>query len=193
MINLFLPNKTTFIFIAILLVIIFILTFVSLLFSPSQPTPQATPSPFINPSQTTINNLPEASISSLTEPSPETVYSPEVLEQDYQRLNANIPLTTSDSDIRNRLITSLNNQSGTLSQTQNYNISYIKTRDIFLVEITSTNANQAKSEALNWFFSQGLSTQGICNLPVSIYLSLTIKQSLAGENETFNPMPEGCQ
>ena len=171
-----------------LMALIFVLAIISLLSSPSQ-TEQPTLSP--SPSSEVTNNLPESFL--FPDPSPEKVYSPEVLEEDFKRLNSPTPLDQSDAQIRNRLISTLEGQSGFLQQASDYNIKYIKTRNIFMIEILSTNSDQAKVAALDWFKSQGLSTQGTCNLPVSIYLNSTVKEQLKSQNQTFNPIPEGCQ
>lgn len=191
MINFFIPSKKTLILIAGLFVLIVVFAILSLFQSPPpRETLIPSPSPYL-PSPQVINNFPDASL--LPEPSPELVYSPEVLEQDFERLNAGIPLDQSDAQIRSLFISRLEGQSGFLQQTPAYNIKYIKTRNIFMVEILSADAGQAKTQALDWFKSQGLSTRGICNLPVSIYLSREAKNQLESQNQTFNPIPEGCQ
>lgn len=191
MIKLFIPGKTTLILIAGLAVLIIILTITTLLTSPQNPLPQPSPISTSRPSENFLNNFPDASIE--PDSSPNLVYNPTQLQKDYERLNADIPLVPSDSQIRNRLVTSLNNQSGVLQKTPEYNIKYVKSRDIFMIEIISENTSGAKSEAINWFKTEGLSTEGICNLPVSIYLNADTRDALANQNQTFNPIPEGCE
>lgn len=184
MINLFIPSKKTLFLIGFLVFFIIVLTIITALSSPPAQTPQPSPSPT---SLAPTTNLPDIS------PIPDIVYNPTILEKDYERLNADVPLSNSDSQIRSRLIASLNNQSGILEQTPDFTIKYIKSRDIFMVEISSQRINPAKTESLEWFSDQGLSTEGICNLPVSLYISLEVRDYLAGQGLTFDPIPEGCQ
>ena len=61
------------------------------------------------------------------------------------------------------------------------------------VEITTTNIDQAKAEAVAWFVSHGLSQTGICDHPVSFMLNYNIADELQGSSIIFNPLPPDCQ
>lgn len=188
--NLFLPNKKVLFLVIGLVFIIILLTALALLTPSGSPETQPQPSSQIpifspNPSITTFP-LPSPQI-------PEIAYSPDQLEQDYERIINKQPLSQSDSQIRTRLIASLNNQSGYLEETSEYRIEYVKAPNLFMVEILSNDAAQAKEASLNWFKEQGLSDSGICNLPVSIYLSSEVSQSFSSQNQKFDPIPEECQ
>lgn len=82
--------------------------------------------------------------------------------------------------------------SGILNTSPNIRIEYINAADEFKVEILTTHILQAKSEAVIWFRSQGMSQEGICNLPVSFYLNKSVANQLRNSNITFNPLAEGC-
>lgn len=84
------------------------------------------------------------------------------------------------------------NYPGNIYNTDLYSIDYLKSADYFQVEIRTSNINQAKSEAYNWFIRQGMSQQGICNLPVQFYLNSEVKSYLQRPSIDINPLPEGC-
>jgi hypothetical protein len=48
----------------------------------------------------------------------------------------------------------------------------------------------AKKEAVDWLKTQGLSQEGVCNLPLMFYVSDKTTNQTGGE--TFNPLPPGC-
>lgn len=102
------------------------------------------------------------------------------------------PLEKKDKEIRGELINSINGTSGTLYSTQDFQIYYIKTPDIFQVKLLNPEVNSAKQMAVMWFGSKGLSKKGICNLPIIFYLDLSITSQLPELKDTFSPLPEGC-
>jgi hypothetical protein len=71
---------------------------------------------------------------------------------------------------------------------------YDSNSDKFLAEILTEDIAGAKSEAVSWFESQGMSQQGICNSPVIFYLSPEVSQLYKIQRQTikFNPLPDGC-
>lgn len=99
---------------------------------------------------------------------------------------------TSDSAVRENLISSLGNASGTLFVSEQITIEYVLTPNTFQIEIKTINVDAAKEEAISWFISQGISEQGICYLPVAFYLNFDVSQSLESTDYTFNPLPEFC-
>lgn len=100
-------------------------------------------------------------------------------------------LEEKDVKIRAELI-SLLGGSGVLYSTQDFQIYYIKTPDVFQVKILNSDVDSAKLAAIKWFESRGFSTEGICNLPIMFYLDFSIISKLPELKDTFNPLPEGC-
>jgi len=105
------------------------------------------------------------------------------------------PLSTDDAAIKTIILSLLpsGEQSGTLYQSENVSIDYLFAPDVFQVEILTTNIDQAKKEAHNWFLTKGLSQKAICNYPVQFYINFDIAQQLRGKNIDFNPLAPGCQ
>lgn len=184
MINLFIPSKKTLFLILGLVVIIIVLFLLSLFSAPDQTlTPTPSPSTFSNP------RLPAEPLTS----EKDKAYRTQDLEKDFKRLTEKQTLAGQDLVIRNRLLSSLNGASGYLAQTDKYRIEYVKSPDLFMVEILSIDAENAKVDAENWFRDQGLSKQGICGLPVSFYLNSQVLRFFEENNIFFNPIPEGCE
>lgn len=168
---------------------IVILAVITTLTQPEQPVlPAISPSP--KPTTGVINNLPSGVSGQGKEAIP---YDLKMLNQDYNRLASPAPLSEQDANIKTGLKNQLNNQSGVLFEDANSKIEYVKAPDIFMVEILSENPNFGKQTTMDWFKQQGLSTQGICNLPVMFYLSSQTRISLIESDQKFNPVPEGCQ
>lgn len=184
MINLFIPSKKT-LFLILGLVVIIIVLFLLSLFSTSDQTLTPTPSS----SSFSIPRFPAQSLTS----EEDKAYRTQDLEKDFKRLTERQILAEQDIAIRNRLLSSLNGASGYLAQTEKYRIEYVKSPDLFMVEILSIDAESAKADAENWFRDQGLSTQGICSLPVSFYLNSLVLRFFEENSIFFNPIPEGCQ
>lgn len=82
--------------------------------------------------------------------------------------------------------------SGVVYQSQRVIIDYTKSADSFMVEILTTNIPQAKQEATEWFLSQGMSQNAICNYPVQFYIGAQVDKEKLGEKYVFNPLAEGC-
>lgn len=186
MINLFLPTKKTFLIIASFGIIIIVLILITSFSTPAPPT-------LINPSPSpslSLNNLPDISKSP---DNPSTVYSPEDIEKDFQRLESQKPLTSADSQLRAQLISSLQNESGYLEENSSYKIEYVKSPDLFVVEILSENTTQSMNDAIRWFTSKGLSSAGVCDFRLMFYLNYDIAKTLVQKGQTFNPIPENCQ
>ncbi len=103
------------------------------------------------------------------------------------------PLEAEDQTAKRELLISLGNKSGVLSKAANYQLEYVKAADVFQVEILSEDINKAKVDALAWLKEKGLSSNGLCKLPVTFYLNYNIAQNLRGSGLVFNPIPEGCE
>lgn len=138
--------------------------------------------------------LPPASPPSSQTPAPYIIpYDLKSFKKDFERITSPEPLIQSDLEIRNSLINQLNNQSGILVKTGEYQIEYVKAPDSFMVELNSIDPASAKLVATDWFKQQGLSVQGICNMPVVFYLSDQARNYLIQTGQKFNPIPEGCK
>lgn len=98
----------------------------------------------------------------------------------------------SNADLRaKKAILSSAASSGVIYQNEKISIEYVKSADLFQVEIMTIETVSAKKEAVEWFQSKGLSNEGICSLPVSFYLNFDIKIQLE-EAGSFNPLPDTC-
>ena len=101
----------------------------------------------------------------------------------------------SDADIaaKNKILSLLTSPDvEVVYESANIRVRYIESLNLFKIEILTTDASQAKLEGYNWFRSQGMSHEGICNYPVEFYLNHNVKSELRGRNFIFNSAPEGC-
>jgi hypothetical protein len=175
------------------LVVIFLL-FVSLLFvfrSKNTPTfPGVIPTPTAIPISIIKKQIPTG-----TSPTPQINYKQNSEEKLINGINNRQPLSANDTQAKNTISNSLNNQSGSPKQTNEFRVDYLHSNDLFQVEILTTNIDQAKKDAIQWFLSQGFTQEGLCKLPVSFYLNFDVKQQLkqSGTQVTFNPLPDFCQ
>lgn len=110
----------------------------------------------------------------------------------YQKLQNPSELSQSDNSVKTQLINSLGNETGMLYQSSNVAISYIKSVDLFQAEILTPDIQTAKQEANDWFSNQGLSHQGMCNLPVVFFLNSHVADQLRNNSVIFNPLSNGC-
>lgn len=188
MINLFLPNKKTLILLAGLGVFILVLALISLFSNPIppaelQPNPLATPAP--------LNNLP--SLNRQAENSLPQIYKNDSLEKNYQRIINKKPLTPEEVNIKLHLISPLKGSSGIIITTDDFIVEYLPTPQYFMIQILSNDIESAKKNAQKWFNNQGISIQGVCNLPVIFYFSERVSNYLTSNNLQFDPTPEGCE
>jgi hypothetical protein len=103
-------------------------------------------------------------------------------------------LSNSDAQTRQNLIQKVTNQNtGTIIDTDTFTIEYLSSPDIFEGQIKTPDIVTAKQNAEAWLQSQGLSKEGICNLPFHYYLGWQATQALKGQNEEFNPLPAFCE
>jgi len=102
-------------------------------------------------------------------------------------------LSLQDLSVKDKIVSTLpqGQYSGTVYQTPDFAINYVQGPDLFQVEIETGNIEQARTEATNWFIAQGMSKQGVCDLPVEFFLSNTIKNQTTTQSP-FNPLPDGC-
>lgn len=103
------------------------------------------------------------------------------------------PLSESDMKAKSTILEAVEKSgSGILFQNNNVVIEYVNSADLFQVEILTLETAVAKEEALAWFKEKGMSTKGICNLPVTFYLNFDIKTQLGEDANLFNPLPDSC-
>ncbi len=141
-----------------------------------------------------LGQLPSSSpkpISTLN-PTQKPVYNIQDSEKDYQRIISSKTLSPTDSNIRQELIGKAASSSGILNQNSNFKAEYVPGPDEFMVALLNTNAEVAKKSAHEWFFSLGLSQDGICHLPVVFYLGPEVSSYYRRNNLEFNPIPQGC-
>ncbi len=84
------------------------------------------------------------------------------------------------------------NKSGELVQTDKFRLTYMQVFNMFEAEILTTDVAQAKKDVVTWLTKQGLSTQGLCHLPLTFFLNSDVKNQLQGQHVKFNPLPDGC-
>lgn len=122
---------------------------------------------------------------------PPVLYNQEKTNLLVERAQDRIQLSSNGTLVKERLIKKLNGESGDIYTSPKIRIEYIQAPDLFQAEILSTEITSAKEEAVNWMLSQGFTSEDLCNLPFSFYLSIQAKNSIKS-NEVFNPLPEGC-
>lgn len=103
-------------------------------------------------------------------------------------------LSPADASIKYALLNQIlhgQNQSGVVYKTANVEIEYVATDTIFQAQILTPQISDAKSDAENWFMSQGFSQAGECQLLI-FYLNPLIKEQLPPEEAQVNLLPDGC-
>lgn len=111
------------------------------------------------------------------------------------QLQHRIPLSNADQTVKSTLLNAVNNTAGVIHNEPNdYRIDYIDAPDLIQVEIVSINVRKAKTDAVTWLESQGMSFDGICKLPLTFYLNIDVRMQLQQNGTTlnFNPLAEGC-
>jgi len=180
-----LKNKQT-LFLIVAALILFIIVIAIAIINLTAPAPQqtvilVTPTPI--PSKNTDLHS-----------NPPVVYNAQAQGSLLNKVEERKTLTTNDQAAKTKMLSKISSEgSGTLYQSENVSIDYLSTPNVFQVEILTTNIDQAKKEAVNWFMSQGLSQDAICNYPVQFYLNFTIAEQLRGKNINFSPLAPGCK
>jgi hypothetical protein len=103
------------------------------------------------------------------------------------------PLSATDLSAKNNIIRMLpdGQYSGVVYRAADFTVDYVQNPDLFQVEVLITDTEKAKQEALDWFRNEGISQQGICNLPIDFYLNSDVKNQITNP-DAFNPLPDGC-
>ncbi len=167
-----------FIIFAVVLVVIFIILAIISTFSEIGPKAKITPQIPV-----TSKEAPETA--------PRIKYKSGSLGKSLIKLTSRIPLSPDDQATKEKLINIASRNSGFINKTSNYSIDYVRSIDDIEVEILTTNISLAKTEATSYLKEQGLSNQGMCNLPVRFYLNYVVTKELP-ENTVFNPLPSDC-
>lgn len=105
-----------------------------------------------------------------------------------------IPLSQIDTQAKNRILQLLPSGQiyGTVYSSNNIEIEYVQSLDLFDVYILTIDVASAKKEAEDWFKQQGMSQRGICDLPLGFYPSPDVANLLQNTNFLFSPLPDGC-
>jgi hypothetical protein len=82
--------------------------------------------------------------------------------------------------------------SGELFTSPDFVIEYIKSPNIFMVEIKTIEIERAKKAVVDWFAQQGMSQDAICNYPIDMYVSGEVKEHLEKERVAISTIPTGC-
>jgi hypothetical protein len=177
-------NKNAIYLLAIFAVVLFGImigiVFINVLSKPAEKEPVIsllpTPTPLINPGV------------------PPVSYSSDATDRLIEKVRNRPTLSPADTSAKQRILSLLSEDqtSGYVYRSPTIRVEYLSSPDTFVVEILTTNISKAKTDAVSWFQSQGLSKEGICNLPISFYLNFDIANELRNQGITFSPLAEGC-
>ena len=95
------------------------------------------------------------------------------------------PSTPTDITIKQGIIADLGGNSGTLTETQDYAIRYLKAANQFEGEIKTKDFIKAKEAVVAWFEQKGMTHEGVCKLPLIFFLNFDIQQQLKNTNVQF--------
>jgi hypothetical protein len=180
------------IFASILTLIVLGIAFVALTSSrvPIQPKEKHFTPPTRVPTKPTPTLEPS---SEETQTTPPVLYDQKASDLLLERVENRLTLSNDDIIAKAKILAPINGESGYVYQTERIYIEYVKSADLFLVEIRTSNIDQAKAEAVLWFQTQGVSQEGICNYPVEFYLNYNVAEYLRGSNVVFNPLANACK
>ncbi len=126
-------------------------------------------------------------------PTPQNIFQNKTIQKELDLLENRRPLTNVDATAKTLLINSIGNDGTTIYTSGEYSIIYIKSMDEFEVEIATTNIQKAKTDAVSWLLSKGMSHDGICKLPLIFYTNAGVYQSLKANNtKDVTPLADGC-
>lgn len=172
----------------ILVIIVILIGIISL----TQTTPPVTNKEATLPTPTlaATNNIPSQGVYT----NPPVTYTRDASVKLIQKEEQRTPLTDSDMQAKNNILKLLpeGQDYGTVYSSNNINIYYVQSLDLFKVEVLTINVASAKTEAENWFTNQGMSQEGVCNLPLGFYLNWDTANILRDSGFEFNPLPDGC-
>src|SRR6185437_2512473 len=181
----------------ILVIVVFVIVIISLQNNNSTEPPttisttQPTAAPTEFPTTNTLTQIP-------LNPSPIVHTNPSLKNLNIQAASQlvtkeedRIPLSQNDVDAKNRILQNLPSTQnyGPVYSSNNIDIEYL---DLFDAYILTVDVASAKKEAENWFKQEGMSQQGICDLPLGFILDSNTANLLQNTNFVFNPLPDGC-
>lgn len=140
-------------------------------------------------SQTAVPSVQPSYLPSPSQIQPSITQNPQ--QQLLNKVSQRPSLSSTDAVIKNKILSSIP-LSEIVFQTPDVTVEYIQSFDLFQGEINTPNVNAAKIEVITWFINQGMTQQGVCNLPLSFYLNFTVKSQLPDDGNSFNPLPLGC-
>jgi hypothetical protein len=100
-------------------------------------------------------------------------------------------LTPQEKQLRSSLVSQADPITGSIYSQATFSVFYLRNEDIFQIRITNSAIATAKTAALAWFNSKGISPASICKLPVFFYINPRLLNS-ANANDA-DPMPKQCQ
>ena len=162
------------------------------------PTVAATTMPALPPSPTITAITPVPTATGLLVGN--LVVSPTALARDYERFAHRVPLFAADQGVRDRLIEALRRSfrvasrdpvEGIIYRDAGVQVKYVSGPDDFEAEILTADFNLAKRTVEAFLARQGLSGQGICDLPLSYYVNWKLRESLPSGTH-FDPNPLAC-
>ena len=125
-------------------------------------------------------------------PSIPAVFEPKETEKMLQTLKYRQPLSTVDAKTKIKLINSISQNEENIITNDEFAVDYIQPLDLFQVEIKISDIDKAKKDAVTWFISKGMTSDGVCKLPVTFYVGYSILQEIKQEGIQFSPIANGC-
>lgn len=138
-----------------------------------------------------VENIPPTP-TPISQSKPLVPYKPGSFDRMVQLETNRQQLSATDMAIRKNLIAQADSNTGKIYAAPSFSIKYVEPFDIFQAGLLTTDLDSGRRDAINWLKSQGLSDQGICNLPFSFYLPYQTAIQFQGKNVTLNPLPDGC-
>lgn len=178
-------------FLLILMAVVLLMVVIGIVFFALRPKPTPSePTEVISPTPIT-SALPSPFVNAGVPP---VSYNSGATDRLIEKVKNRTALSESDASAKQKILSLLpqGRQSGYVHQSPTVRIEYLSSPDAFLAEILTIDISRSKTDTVAWFRSQGMSQEGICNLPVSFYLNFDVAQDLRDSNITLNPLPEGC-
>lgn len=121
------------------------------------------------------------------------IFENKTIKKELDLLENRQPLSATDKTTKTNLIELVSPNNGTIYETSEYRVIYIKSLDEFQVEIKTSNAQQAKKNAVTWFALKGMSNDGICKLPLIFFTNYETYQKIKLQNiKDISPLADGC-
>ncbi len=101
-------------------------------------------------------------------------------------------LSESTQDKKEDILLPIGGESGILEDTPRYQIVYLKSPDVFQIEIKSEEIERTKSDSLLFFTQAGFTQNEICSLKIMYLLSFDLLLEYKKTGQTFNVLAQGC-